>query len=59
MCPKHLKDEILETTMVQHGWKRCPKCYVVVEMNMGCKNIRYVADMYVFNRLRGLRLTSA
>lgn len=41
-CPTHLTDEILESTMLENGWKRCPRCHIVVEKNRGCNNILYV-----------------
>lgn len=40
ICPEELKDEALETLAKEEGWKRCPKCFVLIEKVMGCDELR-------------------
>ncbi|KAK5949119.1 hypothetical protein OHC33_009860 [Knufia fluminis] len=44
MCKNHLNDEILEETMIENEWKRCPGCKVVIEKNGGCINVHVTEE---------------
>lgn len=42
ICPGMLEDEGVKKVREEKGWKRCPRCWVLVERSSGCDRIRYV-----------------
>lgn len=40
LCPKEIEDAAIRELMDQKGWKRCPKCFCIVEKKRGCDDMR-------------------